>query len=432
MDTYDCLIVGSGPAGLGTAFRLARSRPDMRVAVLDRTRMSTGGLRNDCKMNFTFPVGFPQDVWDQETAEHYLEVVREELTPPVKPTQNLPTYARRADRLGARLLAIEQAHLGTDGGLVLIRQLTDSLQALGVSLHLEVTATKVDTDRNVLVTSEGDLGYRHLVLAPGRSGSRFLQGIMRTLGIPYVDHVVDIGMRIETKEERYPIVRDYYDPKFLFPERVRTFCTNSGSAHVVQERYEGPEGRVYYSVNGHAFSSNREPNGLVNFAMLKTVRLTEPLASGQEFAEMLGLQAMLLGGNKPIMQRIGDFRLGKRSTAGAFTGDLYDFEPTLRGCTPGDVSLAMPAKILRAIWKSMKMLDTIVPGVLHPSTIMYYPEIKLYANKPSFASDCFRVRDRVYMVGDGAGTSRGITAAWASGARAADGILASLDARASA
>ena len=157
--------------------------------------------------------------------------------------------------------------------------------------------------------------------------------------------------------------------------------------------------------------------------MLKTVEFTHPLASGQEFAENLGLQAMLMGGNKPIMQRVGDFRLGKRSKAATFNDDLYDFKPTLASCTPGDISLSMPAKILRGIWKSMKSLDTIVPGVLHPGTIMYYPEIKLYANKPSFLDSCFKAYENVYFAGDGAGTSRGITAAWASGIRAAEGIL---------
>jgi len=74
----------------------------------------------------------------------------------------------------------------------------------------------------------------------------------------------------------------------------------------------------------------------------------------------------------------------------------------------------------------MKNLDTIVPGILHPSTIMYYPEIKLYANKPIYLDDHFRVTDNVYLAGDGAGTSRGITAAWASGMRSARGILTSL------
>ncbi|MEJ5183961.1 MAG: pyridine nucleotide-disulfide oxidoreductase, partial [Rectinemataceae bacterium] len=101
----------------------------------------------------------------------------------------------------------------------------------------------------------------------------------------------------------------------------------------------------------------------------------------------------------------------------------YDFEPTLPSCTPGDIGLCMPAKIMRAIWNAMKLLDSIVPGLLHPSTIMYYPEIKLYANRPSFVDAFFRVKEGIYFAGDGAGTSRGITAAWASGMRAADGII---------
>ena len=71
----------------------------------------------------------------------------------------------------------------------------------------------------------------------------------------------------------------------------------------------------------------------------------------------------------------------------------------------------------------MKLLDTIVPGLLHPSTVMYYPEIKLYANKPKFRDENFQVKERIYFAGDGAGTSRGITAAWASGIRAAMGMV---------
>jgi len=124
------------------------------------------------------------------------------------------------------------------------------------------------------------------------------------------------------------------------------------------------------------------------------------------------------------MQRVGDFRLGKRSTREHFSDDLYDFEPTLPSCTPGDISLAMPSKFLRSIWKSLKLLDTVVPGILHPSTVMYYPEIKLYANKPRFIDAHFQASPGIYLIGDGAGTSRGITGAWASGMRAAEGILA--------
>ena len=175
-------------------------------------------------------------------------------------------------------------------------------------------------------------------------------------------------------------------------------------------------------MNGHALSSDKEENGLVNFALLKTIGLKDPVRSGHQMAVILGRLAHEIGGGKPIMQRVGDFRMGKRSTSETFNDDLYSFPPTCQ-VTAGDLGLAVPAKIMRHIWAAMKELDTIVPGVLHPSTIMYYPEIKMYANKPEFIDAHFRVTPHLYMVGDGAGVSRGITGAWASGIRAAEGIL---------
>ena len=422
MNYFDFVIVGSGPAGLGAAFTLVQKKPGASILILDSEKYSTGGLRNDCKMNFTFPVGFPLDIWNRDDADHYLELVKQILKPAILGKSNLKVYQKRASRLGVELVNIQQTHLGTDGGLELIKDLLAALQEKGASLALGERMTVIDPDRKCITTDRRDVTYGNLLVAPGRKGFRFLQQVMDSLKVAYVDHIVDIGIRIETKAEYYPIVKDYYDPKFHFPGKVRTFCTNSGDAHVVQEKYTTVHGERYYSVNGHAYSSKRDGNGLVNFAMLKTVRLTEPLVSGQQFAENLGIQAMLMGGGKPLMQRVGDFRLAKRSKMESFNDDLYHFKPTLQAC-PGDLSLAMPSKILRAIWKSMKQLDTIVPGVLHPSTIMYYPEIKLYANKPRFLDYHFKVYDSIYFAGDGAGTSRGITGAWASGIRAADGML---------
>jgi uncharacterized FAD-dependent dehydrogenase len=428
MNRFDVIIVGSGPAGLGAAFGLLDRPGASRVRsilILDKNEFSSGGLRNDCKMNFTWPIGFPEACWDPATAQRYLDRVEVFLEPSILEKRNVDVYGKRAEKLGARLVEIRQTHLGTDGGLELIKKLVSRLSQLGVSLSLGETMTGIDAARKVIVTDRRELEYGDLVIAPGRGGFSFLQGIMNETGIAYRDNVVDIGIRVETKAERYPIVRDYYDPKFMFAKKTRTFCTNSRSAHVVQEKYGSPETGIWYSVNGHAWSSSRPENGLANFAMLKTVTLTAPLASGQAYARMLGLQAALLGGGRPIMQRVGDFRLGKRSFAESFSGDLYDFEPTLPSCTPGDIALAAPGKILDAIWKAMKQLDSIVPGVLHPSTIMYYPEIKLYANRPAFVDGHFRAAEHLYLIGDGAGTSRGITAAWASGLRAADGILGS-------
>ena len=471
MRSYDVVIIGTGPAGLGAAFELLARRPDLSLLVLDKNEYSSGGLRNDCKMNFSWPIGFPDRCWTRDQAEAYLRRVEAFLEPRILEKRNLSVYAKRAEKIGVRLVEIRQSHLGTDGGLELIKRLIARLGGLGAELSLGERVVSIDTKARTIRTepvserssariaeppsvrvaerssardeerssASREIAYRDLVVAPGRGGFAFLQGVMNEAGVAFTDNAVDVGVRIETRQEHYPIVADYYDPKFLFPKKTRTFCTNSGSAHVVQEKYEEKDGSAWYSVNGHAWSvagasglaagasgpAVRSANGLVNFAMLKTVTLTEPLASGQDYARMLGVQAALLGGGRPIMQRIGDFRLGKRSFRGQFSGDLYDFEPTLPTATPGDIGLCAPAKVMRALWNAMKLLDTIVPGLLHPSTIMYYPEIKLYANRPAFEDDCFRAKPGLYLVGDGAGTSRGITAAWASGLRAADGILAS-------
>ena len=424
MDTFDVVIVGSGPAGLGAAFEISSRDPGRSILMIDKEPFSTGGLRNDCKMNFTWPIGFPENVWTEADGLSYLARVESFLKPDLMDRRNMDIYARRASKLGVRLLEVRQAHLGTDGGLALIKDLTAELARRGVSISLGETAGRVEAEGRILVTDRREVGYRDLILAPGRGGFSFLRHMMNDLGIPFQDNAVDIGVRVELKEERYAIVRDYYDPKFLFPKKTRTFCTNSRCAHVVQEKYVTDDGRIWYSANGHAYSASRPANGLANFALLKTVTLTQPLASGQDYASMLGVQASLIGVGHPIMQRVGDFRLGKRSTREGFSGDLYDFEPTLPSACPGDLGLSVPAKVLRSVWNALKLLDTIVPGVLHPSTILYYPEIKLYANRPVFRDDSFQAAPGIRLVGDGAGTSRGITGAWASGIRAADGILA--------
>lgn len=422
MERCDIAIIGTGPAGLGAAFALKAALPALSIVMLDQNEYSSGGLRNDCKMNFSWPVGFPESLWTKSEADARLSRIEAFLEPAIMDKRDVDRYAARAERLDVRLMHIRQAHLGTDGGLALIKRLVERLRGLGVEISLGERVLSLDAAKRSVTTDKRELSYGHAIAAPGRAGFSFLQDIMRANGIPFVDNEVDVGIRVELKEERYPIVKDYYDPKFVFPKKVRTFCTNSRAAHVVQEKYQDEAG-TWYSVNGHAWSSQRPANGLANFALLKTVALTEPLASGQAYARGLGAQAMLLGGGVPIMQRVGDFRLGKRSTREAFSGDLYDFEPTLASCCPGDLGLAVPAKILRGLWEAMKRLDTIVPGVLHPSTVMYYPEIKTYANRPVFKDpSCFMAADGLYLAGDGAGTSRGITAAWASGLRVAEGI----------
>ena len=416
---FDIIIIGTGPAGLGAAYHLTDISPSLSILMIDREKICSGGLLNDCKQNYTFPIGFAAENWTPEEAGRLLPLVEKHLRPAIKEKQNLDIYRRRAERIGVTLLDVRQAHVGTDRSMELIQRLRNELKERGVRFLLEKEVTDVfdDTLTGIIISGTETVRAGKVIMAPGRKGFSFLQQVMEKMGIAYIDNVVDVGIRLETTLNNYPIVNDYYDPKFLFPDGVRTFCTNSGHARVVLERYEG-----FSLVNGHALSDNHAGNNLVNFALLKTIGLKAPVRSGQQMAVFLATLANEIGGGLPLMQRVGDFRMGKRSSADSFNEDLYAFKPSCP-VTAGDLGLAVPAKIMRHIWAALKKLDNIVPGVLHPSTIMYYPEIKMYANKPTFLDRHFRVSANVYMAGDGAGTSRGITGAWASGIRVAEGIL---------
>ena len=137
MDKYDVVIVGTGPAGMGAAFYLLEKRRDISILMIDKAPVSTGGMRNDCKMNFTYPIGFPFEYWDEATANQYLEQVKAFLKPDILPKSNISIYKSRAEKLGCSLLEIQQTHLGTDGGLRLIQELLKKLQEMGVDISLK-------------------------------------------------------------------------------------------------------------------------------------------------------------------------------------------------------------------------------------------------------------------------------------------------------
>jgi len=419
MNKYDVIIVGTGPAGLGAAFQLIENKPQLKILILDKEKICSGGLLNDCKQNYTYPIGFPEAYWTKEEADNLLPLVRKHLNPKILPKANLEVYQKRAEKVNVSLVSIDQAHVGTDKSRFLIQDLVTQLIDLGVEVKLNVSVEHINNQvKYIDTTKTGRLYYENIIVAPGRKGFSFLQEVMNDNNIEYIDNQVDVGIRIEAKVENYSIVKDYYDPKFYFPRHVRTFCTNSGRALVTREKYKD-----FDIVNGHSLSDKGDGgNGLVNFAMLKTIGLKDPVRSGQAMAVYLARLANEIGGGKPIMQRVGDFRAGKRSKQSTFNEDLYDFKPTCSAC-PGDLGLVVPSKIMRDLWSSLKLLDTIIPGILSPSTIFYYPEIKMYANKPQFIDKFFKVDKNICMIGDGAGTSRGITGAWASGIRAANGIL---------
>lgn len=430
MSHFDLICIGSGPAAIGCVQEVLKKSPEKKILIIEENAMSSGGLRNDCKMNWTFPVGFPDAYWTRESAEPFLSNARDFFVArgsEIKSKGDLSKYIQKASRLGVNLLNIEQSHLGTDGGIKLIHSIVEEFQSKGVEFLFNTKFTdytKKDDVIEVSWTSEnpGSATCSDLLIAPGRHGFETVKEVMASHNLLSNDNFIDIGVRVETSHDNYRIVDDYYDPKFIFEKhKTRTFCTNSGNARVVQEKYEGEDGETFYTVNGHAYSSETEPNGMVNFAILKSVKFTEPLASGHAFANQLANLFMLAGGGHPIYQRIEDIRLHKRSTEEGEQN--FDFQPTLKSAVPGDITLCMPSKFFNAIWATLKQLDTIVPGVLNPNTILYAPEIKFYSQAPVYKDEnTFMLEDHVFGCGDGFGTSRGITGAFASGVRVARGI----------
>jgi hypothetical protein len=418
-DRYDVVVVGSGPSAIGLAHKIS-SNSSKSVLIIEKLNVQNGGMRNDCKISLDYRKSFPEEYWTEESANYYLKEVEEYLKLDFKDVGDISYYTKQSKKYGIELIASRQVHIGTDRSLELINRLINGLKENNVEilLNTEMVSLKYN-DRYIVLDNGNKIGFTDLCLCTGRKSATWIQNIMKEEGIEFIDNTVDIGIRIEMRKDSYNILEHLYDPKFVDNiNKVRSFCTNSGHALVVKEKYKD-----FYSLNGHALSSNYAPNGLANFALLKTITLTEPVVSGNDYAKIVGKTAMNVGGGNPIMQRLCDFRDGVRSKVEKFENSIYGFSPTLKTCTAGDIALAAPMKIISSIWSTMKKLDSVCYGVMSPQNVLYYPEIKKYMNKPKFMDNNFQVKDNLYIIGDVGGISRGISAAMASGLKVGDYII---------
>lgn len=167
--------------------------------MVDREKVCSGGLLNDCKQNDTYPIGFSADNWTKDEAERLLPLVEARLRPVIKEKQNLTVYQRRAERFGVSLLDVRQAHVGTDRSRALIQRLVDELKGREVQFALEREVTDVadgDAGTGVTISGTGLELAGKVIVAPGRKGFSFLQRVMGQLGIPYIDNTVDVGIRV--------------------------------------------------------------------------------------------------------------------------------------------------------------------------------------------------------------------------------------------
>lgn len=436
MNVYDALIIGSGPAGLFAAMQLERLGVG-RIAVIDRHAYTAGGLLNDGKLNFDHRIGIDLEELkiDIPAAQQYINQVKDifirfphcRQVTFLKDNKKAEVLAKIAQEHGVQFIAPEQWHWGTDNGRAVVDHLRGFLENTVLMLETEVDSIeKCGNDAfRVIVRKEGgilELQAPAVLAAPGRSGAYWFRDAADKLGVNHVFGPIDVGIRLELNRKFYDEITDFvYDPKFIFrttrhKDRVRTFCTNPGG-RVRLESYDH-----FKLVNGDALYKSKTAN--TNFALINTIALTTPFSDTTEFGHMIARQCNLLGGGKPIVQRVGDFREGRRSSKSTFESCTRHFELCKATCdaTPGDITLGLPARIIDNLWESLKTLDKIIPGILHPSTLLYAPEIKFFDTHFPTDQNLETNVKGIFVAGDGTGKSRGIVGAAISGIMAAQGI----------
>jgi len=431
---YDVVIVGAGSAGLFSALVLAES--GLRVSVVDRglapkerTSITYGvggaGTFSDGKLNLTTKIGGnPAAIGcsDGELLE-LIGQVDDTFTRCGAPAnysgenlEDLAALNQEAAQAGIEFIAGRQRHIGTSRIREVIDALYQDLMSRGIEFRLGARVENITKHGDIfrVTLSEGEIEARYVIGAAGRSGAYWLREVARELGAGPEFGPIDVGVRVEFPAELYsPVESVMYDAKLrvrtpTYDDMVRTFCTNP-RGFVVREDFEN-----FALVNGHAENDKKSSN--TNFALLVHIELTDPVEDSTQYGRAIAQLATTIGGGRPILQRLKDLQQGKRSTADRIK--RVRIQPTLQEYTPGDVSMALPQRIVVDIVEAIDRLDRILPGLASDGTLIYAPEIKFYDTR-------YRVRDGMetampgfYVVGDASGHSRGIVFA------AVTGILA--------
>jgi len=422
------VIVGGGPAGIFAALKLAEYA---RVSLIEKSKNIGGaGLYSDGKINFHPKIG--GDLTDFMSLDeawmvvNELEKIFEEFG--VKgeyPSEQIEKLLRKATSSNIKFIPAKLAHVGSDCLPTLMKQFQERLENMGVNILLnsKVTDLKVSNNKvNSLIVNGEDLPCDFAILCPGRSGSFWLKKMADRHGFTFKHNYIDIGVRVEFSSkvlDEITIDQNIWDPKFhmITPSHddfVRTFCTNP-QGFVTKERY----GEGLMGVNGHAMKKTHSENS--NFALLVRVNLTEPLEDTSKYGSTIVKIANTLGGGKPLIQRLGDLRKHKRSHWRSI--EKSNITPTLKDVTPGDISMALPHRMVVNILEALEMLDKVMPGVASDSTLLYAPEVKFYSMKVNTDNHLKTDLNNLYVAGDGAGLSRGINGAAETGILAAFGII---------
>ncbi len=457
---FDVTIVGAGPAGLFAAYELIENNKNLKILLLDQGSFAnhrtcpmkiTGkcvncqpcgilsgyggaGTFSDGKLNFIPKLG-KSDLFKYMSISEANKLIDDTEAIFNKFGMDSDAYPTNMDearkiqeeiaKVGANLLIIKQKHLGSDHLPEYIDNWTNYLKDKGVELleRAEVTDIEYKDDIfNVVYKSKKKdivIKSKYVIVAPGRTGAKWVQELADKYNIPYVSQSIEIGVRVEVRKEILKrICSTIYDPTIFirtdtYNDQIRTFCTNP-EGFVTKENYYG-----YICVNGHALKDTKSNNS--NFAFISKVNLTHPVTNTREYGESIAKIANTLGDGKPIVQSLRDLRMGRRSTIERINKGFV--EPTLKDVVAGDLALVLPHRIIKNILEGLETLDKIIPGVNNGETLLYGPEIKFFSNEIT-TDNKMKLEDyNMYFVGDGAGKAGNIVAAGATGLVAARDIL---------
>jgi len=456
---FDVIIVGGGPAGLFAAYHL-RTHSDLSVLLVEKGQpagkrrcplqgqggclhcnpcnilsgMGGAGLFSDGKLNFIPKLG-KTDLTQFMPLPEALALIDETeaifsahgMDGPVYPTDmdRARTIRKEARKLGIDLLLIRQKHLGSERLPEYIAAMSEGLRQAGVVIHTgeEVLDVTVAAGRVTGVTTrQGAYEAPAVILAPGRVGAEWMGGLARRHGLTCSQRGIEVGVRVEVHNDILQDVTDViYDPTFFvrtrkYDDQTRTFCTNQGG-FVALENYQD-----FVCVNGHAYMEAKSESA--NFAFLSKVVLTDPVSDNQAYGEAIGRLATMIGGGKPILQRFGDLKRGRRSTWSRIRrGSIL---PTLPSVTCGDIAMALPERIVANLADGLEQLNAVVPGVANDETLLYAPEIKFFATQIDTTPQLETAVAGMYVAGDGPGVAGNIVSAAATGLIPAKAILARL------